>query len=125
MHPIVAAALAAILAPTVALAQPDTRFSDAQFLRAARCVALSSSPALRDESGDTAWLASALKAQERQREEFVLTKARNDAEDIRWTAKRANTEAKIAKLRAQRLEECRDLSQPLTDQATVDAHPGG
>jgi hypothetical protein len=106
-----AAMIACLAAPAASLAEP-ARYSDSEFLRASRCAALNDVPALKAEAEDMAWLAPALKAQRRGREDFILSKAGEQARDIARQGRKANTEDKIAALRAQRAQDCAGLAAP-------------
>ena len=111
-----AATIACLLVPAVSAAEP-VHFTDSDFLRASRCAALSDVPALKAEAPDTAWLEAALKAQRRGREDFILTRAGDQGRDIARMGRKANTEDKIAELRAQRAADCSGFSAPAMDSA--------
>lgn len=119
-----AAALAVLIVPVSSLAEPG-RYSDSDYLRASRCAALSGVPSLKAEAGDMSWLSQALKDQRRGREDFILTKAKDTALDIARIGRKANTEEKIADLRAQRASACQGLGAPPMDSARGPMAPQG
>lgn len=125
MRKVIALAVAAASIPMAAWSQPAQRFSDVQYIRAAKCAAYGEAPALKGEAGNTAWLAAALKAQRGNREPYILTKAGDEARDIERAGRKANTEEKIAALRAERTNVCAGFARTDNTQAGAPAAPGG
>jgi hypothetical protein len=122
MRILASALVAALFIPSLAFAETG-RFSDGQYLRASRCAAYSQTPALKDEAQGVSWLSAELKAQRENREEFLTTKAGDEARDIARMGRKANTEAKIAALRAEQVKACAGFAMPTTS-ASAGAVPG-
>ncbi|HZZ37395.1 MAG TPA: hypothetical protein VFE03_16855 [Caulobacteraceae bacterium] len=99
---IIAAALAAATASVAAPA----RLSDVQYLKAARCEALITSPALG--GGDGAAIKALIKAQRQGRMDYIYDKADQMRAEAASQARRAGEEQK-ARLVAERDGACRVL----------------
>ena len=102
---IVAASIGGALGGAAVAAEP-TRISDADFVQAARCVGLASSPALG--SSDGAALKALVKSQGWGREPFILDKADETQREARLQADRAGPETK-ARLNAELTGACAAL----------------
>jgi hypothetical protein len=83
-------ALAAATAATTAVAQPNVRLSDVDYMQAARCAGIASA----DSSIDTASIDSLLKEQSRGRVAYISDKADEMRSTAARSAKRANGYAK-------------------------------
>ncbi|MGE5500645.1 MAG: hypothetical protein ACM3W4_01830 [Ignavibacteriales bacterium] len=90
MRTIIAIAAMAAAAATSAVAQPNNRLSDVEFMQAARCAGIASA----DSSIDTTSIKALLKAQGSGRVGFIADKADEMRSDAARSAKRANGYAK-------------------------------
>ncbi len=116
----IATIVAATLAASASAAAP-ARFTDLQFLRAARCEALITSPALG--GGDGTAIKAVLKAQRQGRVDYIYDRADQTRDDAARQARHAGPDQK-ASLIAERDTVCRDLIGGMTARTTSGATGG-
>jgi hypothetical protein len=96
--------------PMAAHAGP-ARLTDAQFLRASRCAALSGLPQMKAQGANVDWLPQVVKAESASRDRIILDRAKEEAKDVARAGKRSRSPAQDAALKAKRDEACAGLDR--------------